>query len=253
MDYVLPLLFVATLWWVATIVLLYRTGLDKASYGRTMVAAGIAAAIGFYVVVATRNDATPGVAYIAFAGALAIWAFHETSYLLGFVSGPRPQGCPPSATMWQRFLYGIKTCLYHELAVVATVGALVAVTWDAANRIALWTFVIVWIMRWSAKLNIFLGVRNLHREYWPEHLRYLQSYARERSMNPLFPWSVVIALGFIGFLLLMAVGADSDSAQRTSAMLLGGFLILALLEHFFLMFRLPDDLLWRLGTRARDS
>lgn len=253
MDYVLPLLFVVALWWVGTIVLLHRAGLHRASYGKTMRLSAVMAVIGFFAIVVSRDGGTAASPYVAFAGALAIWAFHEASYLLGFVSGPRPQSCPESATMSQRFSYGIKACLYHELAVVATVGAITALTWNAANRVALWTFVIVWIMRWSAKLNIFLGVRNLHREYWPEHLKYLQSYARERSMNPLFPWSVTIAIGFVGFLLVLAVAAASDPVQRTSAMLLGGFLTLAVIEHFFLMYRVPDDVLWRIGLRARDT
>lgn len=253
MDYALPVLFVIVLWWTSTVFLLHRTGLNRASYGRTMGIAAVAAAAGFYAVVATRDGVTPASPYLAFAGALAIWAFHEASYLLGFVSGPRPRRCPDAVTTSERFRYGVKTCLYHEIAVVATALMLLVITWEAANRIALWTFVIVWVMRWSAKLNIFLGVRNLHREYWPDHLRYLQSYARERSMNPLFPWSVAIAAGFIAFLILLAITAGADPVQRTSAMLLVGFLTLAVLEHFLLMFRLPDDVLWRIGTRARDT
>ena len=31
-------------------------------------------------------------------------------------------------------------------------------------------------MRQSAKLNVFLGVRNLSEEFLPQHLHYLQSY-----------------------------------------------------------------------------
>ena len=33
-------------------------------------------------------------------------------------------------------------------------------------------------MRQSAKLNLFLGVRNLGVEFLPQHLRYLQSFFR---------------------------------------------------------------------------
>lgn len=253
MDYALPLLFVAIVWWLSTIVLLYRTGLNRGSYGRTLSVAAIAAAIGFFAVLVSRNDVTAVSPYIAFAGALAIWGFHEASYLLGFVSGPRPRECPETAPTLTRFWYGVKACLYHEMAVVATAIVLAVLTWNAASQVALWTFVIVWIMRWSTKLNIFLGVRNLHREYWPEHLQYLRSYARERPMNPLFPWSVAIAAAFVAFLVLLAVGAQDDPVQRTSAMLLSGLLILAVMEHVFLMYRVPDDALWRMATRARDT
>lgn len=252
MDFALPLLFVVAVWWLSTLVLLHRTGLNRRSYSKTLVAAGIVAAVGVYAVLVSRNNPTPASPYIAFVGALAIWAFHETSYLLGFVSGPRPLECPSPTTTFRRFVYGVQTCLYHEVAILVTAGLLAAITWDAPLRVALWTFVIVWMMRWSAKLNIFLGVRNLHREFWPDHLQYLRSYTRERSMNSLFPWSIAIAAAFLVFLVLLAVSAVDDPVGRTSAMLLCGLLALAMLEHFFLMYRIPDAALWRIATRARD-
>ena len=53
-----------------------------------------------------------------------------------------------------------------------------ALTRDGANQVGLWTFVILWAMRQSAKLNVFLGVRNLSEEFLPEHLRYLETSLR---------------------------------------------------------------------------
>ncbi|MEJ2298923.1 MAG: putative photosynthetic complex assembly protein PuhE [Woeseiaceae bacterium] len=252
MDYLLPILFVVAVWWLSTVVLLYRAGLPQSTYPATLAGAAVLAAVGLVAVVLTRDNPDAGAAYGAFAAALAVWAFLETSYLLGFVTGPRPQPCPPDTTMAGRFGYGIRACLYHELTILATAALLAALTWNAVNRVALWTFVIVWLMRWSTKLNIFLGVRNLRHEFWPGHLQYLQSYARQRTMNPLFPWSMLVALLLIGMLAGEAVGARHIPAERTGAMLLATILALAALEHLFLMLRLPDDALWRLGTRARD-
>ena len=61
--------------------------------------------------------------------------------------------------------------LYHELAIVATALAVVAVTWGGANQVGTWTFLLLWAMRLSAKLNVFLGVPNLTEQFLPEHLR----------------------------------------------------------------------------------
>jgi putative photosynthetic complex assembly protein 2 len=252
MDYVLPILFVLASWWLSTIILLYRVGLPRSTYAATLAGAAVLAAAGLAAVLLTRDDAGAGAAYGAFAAALAVWACLETSYLLGYVTGPRPQSCPVDASAAGRFVYGIRACLYHELTILATAALLAALTWNAVNRVALWTFVIVWLMRWSTKLNIFLGVRNLRHEFWPGHLQYLRSYARERTMNPLFPWSMVVALVLIAALAAEAIGARHIPAERTGAMLLATILALAALEHLFLMLRLPDDALWRLGTRARD-
>jgi putative photosynthetic complex assembly protein 2 len=206
---------------------------------------------GTAAIVVSRDMSSVAGAYLAFTGALGIWALHETSYLLGYVTGPRARACPDGVSEPARFWYGVKASLYHELAIIATVAALAWLTWESPNRTALYTFVILWIMRWSTKLNIFLGVRNLHEEYWPKHLAYLKSYTRERSMNALFPMSVGISAAGTAALLLAAGGTDAAPAQTTTAMLLAGILALAMIEHLFLMLRIPDDALWRAGTRSR--
>ena len=210
-----------------------------------MLIAGIAA-VWFY-----RNDPSPTGAYLSFFGGIAIFGWNEVAYLFGFVSGPRPKACPASCSGWQRFSMGVKTCLYHEIAVVASVAAVYAMTANAANRVALWTLVVLWLMRWSAKLNIFLGVRNLHTEFWPEHLAYLKSYARQRSMNALFPWSILFSLAIALLLVSVAVNGPLASAERTGAVLTATLLFLALLEHVFLMLRIPDELLWLPGLQSQ--
>ena len=99
-------------------------------------------------------------------------------------------------------------------------------------------------MRWSAKLNIFLGVRNLHMDFLPQRLQYLSSYVSRKDMNPLFPVSMIGAAIVVGICITHASSATS------------------VLKHLFLMFDVPDRMLWRLGlgdraevtvTRKRDS
>ncbi len=245
MDYALPVAIALAAWWLSTVVILYRAGLPRVSFSRTL--------LGAFALIQSRESVSPIGAYLAFFGAIAVYAWHEVSYLFGFVSGPRPAPCPPDCTGWRRFVLGVKTCAYHELAIVATAVLIAAVTWGMPNQVGLWTFIILWLMRWSAKLNIFLGVRNLHVEYWPEHLRYLQTFARERSMNELFPLSIIIATAGIALLAFTAFTAASGSPQRTGAILLATLLTLATLEHWFLIVRVPEDLLWRPGLRSRRS
>ncbi len=252
MDYALPVLFAITLWWLSTVVLLYRAGLPKASYPATLVGATAAMAIGLWAIVASRGEATNAGMYVAFSGALAVWGWHEVAYLFGFVSGPRPAACPAGVTGWQRFVFGVKACVYHELAVVATAGLIALVVWDSPNRVALFTFLILWLMRWSAKLNIFLGVRNLHAEYWPEHLAYLKSFVGKERMNGLFPISVAGACIGIASLGSMAAASGTGSSGRTGAMLLLTLLALALIEHCFLVLRVSDGILWQPGLRSRN-
>lgn len=253
MTYALPLMFVLGLWWASTALLLYRTGRDAATFRMTLAWVSAMAVVGAIAIVGSRNMESALGAYLAFSGALAIWALHETSYLLGFVTGPRAESCPEHVGSLGRFWYGVQASLYHELAIVITAVAIVAVTWNSPNVVAALTFIVFWIMRWSTKLNIFLGVRNLHQEFWPVHLQYLRSYAREKTMNRLFPWSILAAAVAIGFFVMIALDTATSAVQRTGATLLVGILVLGTLEHLFLMMKIPDDRLWRIATRSRQQ
>ena len=251
MDYVLPVAFAIAIWWFSTVVLIYRTGMPRSSYPGTLIAATVVALAGAWAIVASRSAVTDAAMYAGFAGAIAVWGWHEVTYLFGFVSGPRPAACPPSCNAWKRFAFGLRACAYHEFLVVATAAGIAALTWNHPNRISLWAFVILWLMRWSAKLNIFLGVRNLHSEFWPEHLAYLKSFARERAMNPLFPLSMVLAVTGLWLLGSLAQASGEASAVRTGSMLLLSLLALAVIEHVFLILRVPDGVLWSPGMRSR--
>lgn len=253
MDFILPIVFALAAWWLSTVLIIYRAGMPKASFAATLIGTTVVAMFGVFALVSSRQDASASGAYLAFFGALSIWGWHEVSYLFGFVSGPRPEACPPDTHGWRRFVLGVKTCFYHELAVIATVAAIGMLTWAAPNKIGFWTFAILWLMRWSAKLNIFLGVRNLHEEFWPEHLAYLKTFVRRRSMNELFPVSVVLSVLALGTLAFLAVSAGDNLAERTGATLLATLLALALLEHYFLVAKVSDDVLWRAGMRSRDD
>ena len=65
-----------------------------------------------------------------------------------------------------------RTSLYHELAIIGSAIAIVALTWHQPNQIGMWTFMVLWWMHQSAKLNVFFGVRNLNEEFLPEHLTF---------------------------------------------------------------------------------
>ena len=253
MDYAVPIFVATAAWWLGTVIILYRAGMPSASFGRTLLGATGALIIGAYALVVSRNDPSALGAYLAFFGAIAVFGWHEVSYLFGFVSGPRPKPCPENYSGWDRFVMGVMTCVYHEIAVVLTVAILAALTLNAENQVGLWTLVVLWLMRWSAKLNIFLGVRNLHVEFWPEHLAYLQSFTRQRPMNALFPLSMLIAGAFILLLANAAIGSAPGSAQRIGATLTATLLALATLEHVFLVLRVPDDVLWQPGMLSRRS
>ena len=61
----------------------------------------------------------------------------------------------------------VQSVIYHEFAIAATAAAIYAIVGSGENTTGLWSFVILWLMRLSAKLNVYLGVRNLSENFLP--------------------------------------------------------------------------------------
>lgn len=253
MDLIAPILFALGTWWLSTVLLMWRSKRAEPGCLRTMAVMTVIALAGLALIVATRDGTGAASAYGAFVGALAIWAWHEMSYFLAVVTGPRPEACPEGASASRRFVFGVQTSLWHELAIVITAIGLAALTWDAMNPFGTWTFVVLWLMRWSAKLNIFFGVRNLHEEFWPDHLRYLGSYVHSASMNAFFPLSMIGAGLALAWMIGQAGNAGHLGVDRAGWALVGTLLALAILEHLLMFLRVPDAVLWRLATGNPDT
>ena len=203
-------------------------------------------ALALWAIGASAGDASAAGAYVAFTAALLVWGWQEMSYYMGFVSGPRAAGCPPGARGLPRFRAAAATSLWHEAAIVAGGLAILALTWGQPNHFALWTYLVLWGMNLSARLNLFLGVRNLNAEFLPEHLAYLGSYLRVRAMNPLFPVSVTAAGLATAALVAGGPRPRASRAHEVAGLsILATLMALATLEHGFLMLPLPSAALWQ--------
>ncbi len=169
---------------------------------------------------------------------------------MGVVTGPRRVGAAPGATLGERFRQGLAASIWHELSIVATAGLIVAATWGQPNQVGTWTFLLLWLMRTSAKLNVVLGVRNLGEEFLPPHLRYLLSFMARRPMNLLMP--VSLTGGTAGAVVLaQAAGHAISPAQAAGLTFLATMLALAAVEHWFLVLPLPFSRLWAWALRAK--
>lgn len=250
MSYLWPVLLALGLWWLSTIVLLWRLRLPKATFPLTLTVVSVLAAGGIVAVALTLDATTWWSAVLAFAGGLAIWCWHEAVYFLGYLSGPRPKASPPGVSQWRRFCNGVNASLYHELAVMLTALLLLAISWRSANPVAAHTLTILWLMRWSSKLNIFFGVSNLHEEYWPPHLSYLSSYVAQSGRNYFYPVSIALALALMVWMLTGYADSTAADYRITATALTLTLLALACIEHLFLLVKVPDHLIWQLGLAA---
>ena len=176
--YLLPIAYTLFAWWFSTGVILYLNGLPRWTHPWTMLGATVLLGIALVGLGATRDDTRVTGAYLAFSCTLLVWAWQEVAFLLGYVTGPRRTPCPDGSTGWRRAGYALQTLLHHELGLIVLGFAVVAITWGGANPTGIATFMIFWVMRQSAKLNIFLGVRNLSEDFLPTQRQELPHNAR---------------------------------------------------------------------------
>jgi putative photosynthetic complex assembly protein 2 len=237
-------------WWASTGVIVYLDGLPARTHRWTMLGATFVLAGGLCGLAATAGDTSVAGAYIAFTCAVLVWAWQEVAFLLGYVTGPRRLPCPAGCRGWRRVRYAIATILHHEIALLVLGGAVVALTWNDVNQTGALTFAALWTMRQSAKLNLFLGVRNFGEEFLPRQLRYLESYFTRRAMNPLFPVSLTAACVAAVLAWQRALADDAGAASAAGFALVGTLVAAAILEHLFMVIPLPSTWLWRWGLRS---
>ena len=248
-QYVLPILFTLLVWWAGTALILFLDGRARSTFAWSMGAATVVLAGALYGLHATRADTSVGAAYCAFACTVLVWAWIEMSFLMGYVTGPRRAPCPPEAQGFARAGYALQAILYHEFALIVGGGLVLAASVPGANPVGPWTFAILWAMRQSAKLNVFLGVRNVGDEFLPPHLRYLESYFRRRPMNALFPVSIVAATVVTVNVCRAALAPDASAFDATALTFAAALLTLGIVEHAFLVLPLPAGTLWGFSVR----
>ena len=252
-EYLYPALFAVFIWWFSTGVIIYLNGLPRHTLKWSMTGATVVLAASLFGLYATASDTSISGAYWAFTFGLLAWGWQEASFFMGFVTGPRKEACPETCRGIKHFWHGVEVGLWHELAIIATFAAILALTWGGENQVGFWTFCVLWLMRQSAKLNVFFGVRNLNEEFLPDHLAYIRRYLTKRPMNLLFPVSVTVSTVVCFMLFDRALAADTSPFEAAGLTFLSVLLALAILEHWFLVLPLPFGKLWHWGLKSRGA
>jgi len=248
-DFVVPAIYAVLVWWFTTGIILFLDGLAPATFRWSMTAATAILLAAVHVMRSSCMDASVNGAYVAFSCAILLWGWLEMSFLMGFVTGPRKHACLERCSGWRHFVHATQAIIYNEIATLFAAAGVLAATWGAPNRLALWTFLVLWAMRLSAKLNLFLGVPNVGDKFLPTHLQYLKGFFRKRAMNFLFPVSVS-ASTIVTVMLAQRYAAAEDAFQSTSFALLTSLLALAVLEHWFMVVPLPSERLWNWALKS---
>ena len=154
-TFVFPLLYTIFAWWFGTGIILLLNQRPRSTHQTTFWMSGIVLLFALVGLKTSANLNTVAGAYCGFTCALLVWAWQEIGFLLGYVTGSRRIACPPECRGLRKAFYAFQTIAHHELALLVLGAAVALVTWGGTNLIGLWTFIILWAMRQSAKLNVF--------------------------------------------------------------------------------------------------
>lgn len=239
-------------WWFATgvVIIVARKG-----SGRGVITMGVmtaAAMLALWAIALSSQIVSVAGVYVAFASAIVVWAWHEVSFLLGIITGPRRTACPVDATERQRFAAAFAAVRDHELLLFATMIGLVWLLRDAPNQTAMWSFILLWVMRLSTKLNIFLGAPNAVSDLLPARLDYLKSYFRTDRVSPIFVSSLGLAV-LITLTCVFHANLSVGNAHTVSWTILATFATLGIIEHLFLVMPIRDADLWPMIVPKRDK
>jgi putative photosynthetic complex assembly protein 2 len=252
-ESVIAALIAIFLWWLTTGAILFAVAqLASRRLALGAVAAGLLG-VGLITLHITTEDVSTSSAFLSFVAALATWGAVEISFLGGLITGPNRAELPAQFTGLRRFWSATRVVLWHELFIL-TLGFLLIIAFaQGPNQIGLLTYGILWLMRLSAKLNLYLGVRNTGERLLPAHLRYMSTYFAQRPMNSLFPFSITLGTILSAWLFHKALAEGADAHQAVGYLLVATLSSLAVIEHWFLMLPLPLEALWRWGLKGEES
>ena len=233
-------------WWFSTgaILVAVRRADRLGTHGMTVFMGLPLLALGAWAVNSSLADVSVYGAYLGFAGALAIWGWIELAFLAGVITGPQREDCPSGLAPGDRFFRAFSTVAYHELALTLGLWGLVMASVGAENRIAVAIYLVLFLARILAKLNLFYGVPRINLEFVPDRLVYLKSYFRRGPVTLAFPIAITVLTA------LLAVCAERLWTAGSEVTVVGFALLtamaaLALLEHWLMVVPLPDAKLWR--------
>ena len=248
-GHILPLIVTVTIWFMATGLIAFSVneGADnkgRAGFARSVVIGGAFGVAGLVAIMFASFSVAVASIYVAFVGALAVWGWHEIGFLTGAAAGPRRSACQPGVRGLDRFMQASATVIHHEVALALTALMLISLTWNAPNQIGAMVFVLMFGLRLSSKINLFVGVPNSTTEMLPSHLGYLKSYFGPNRMTLLLAVSVAAIIALAGWFASLAMAAPAGSPEMVGASLLTALALLGALEHLFLALPFRDGMLW---------
>jgi putative photosynthetic complex assembly protein 2 len=243
-GHIVPFIVTVAIWFIATGLIAWADNRESATFSKSLAIGGAGGILGLVLILFASLSAAVGAVYVAFVGALLVWAWHEISFLTGASAGPRRGPADPGLTGVARFRQAAATVMHHEVALALTALLLISLSWDVPNQIGATVFVLMFGLRLVSKINLFIGVPNSTSEMLPDQVAYLKTYFGPNRMTLLLAASVAGIAAMTAWFGALALAAPVGSAEMVGASLLFTLSLLGVLEHLFLALPFRDGMLW---------
>jgi putative photosynthetic complex assembly protein 2 len=257
-GHIVPFIVTLAIWFTATGLIAFFTnaGVEaraRGTFRRSVAIGGLAGIAGLVAILFASASVSVNAVYLSFVGALMVWGWHEIGFLTGASAGPRREAQSLGARGLDRFTEASATVMHHELALAFTALMLISLSWTAPNQIGATVFVLMFGLRLSSKINLFIGVPNSSVEMMPQHLGYLKSYFGPNRMTFVLAASIAAIIALAAWFASLAITAPSGSPEMVGASLLTALCLLGALEHLFLALPFRDGMLWGWAFKRRSD
>lgn len=223
-------LLVVMFWWFATGAIFT---LERNAATRTLglACAAVLAVWGAWMVYKERDRETAAAARASFLGAAFLWTLVQVCFYGGWLIGPAHMRAPVPAEVASLGLAvrAVHAMLWYQLAMLIALALCYALVAGQRNRIGWWALLLFWCEHQLASINIFVGVENPGRGFFPEALVFLESYFGPQRNSWFLPLSIAVLLLFTLGVAVRAIRANS-AVHRQSLMLLAVLGTLGVLE-----------------------
>jgi putative photosynthetic complex assembly protein 2 len=223
-------LVVVLFWWSATGVIF---ALERTPGTRLLglIVATALAAWGASLMYLERDRESPSAARRSFLGGAFLWTWVQVTFYGAWLVGPASlmvavPAEPPSFPLAVR---AVLSMFWYQLAMLGVLAVAGVLSARRANRVGWWTLLLFWCTHQAASINIFLGVENPGRGFFPEPLNYLESYFGPSRNSWFLPITIAVLLVFTLRTVIHAL-RDRSPLRRQSMMLLTVIGALSVLE-----------------------
>jgi putative photosynthetic complex assembly protein 2 len=178
-----------------------------------------------------RDRDTPSAARRSFLGGAFLWTWAQVTFYGAWIIGPESLRLhiPAQPPSWSFAVQAVLSMFWYQLVMLAVLAITAIFTHRRANRVGWWTAALFWTVHQIASINIFLGVENSGRGFFPDSLAFLESYFGPAQNSWFLPFTIACVLAYTLYTALYSIRGRTPG-YRQSMMLLTVIGALSVLE-----------------------